>query len=96
MGQALILHLRDDVLAEIRRQASQSGASPAQLAADVLEREFVGGTHPGAGPLTPDEQAACEQFEQHFGEVDLGRPAGTDNASIDADLAREYASNHEE
>jgi hypothetical protein len=31
-----------------------------------------------------------------FGSVDLGYPTGADNESIDADLAREYASTHEE
>ena len=96
MDQALILHLKEDVLAEIRRQASQSGTSPAQLATTILEREFAGGTAPGDGTLIPDERAACERFERHFGELDLGHPTGTDNASIDADIAREYASKHEE
>lgn len=31
-----------------------------------------------------------------FGSVDLGYPTGADNESIDADLAREYASTHED
>lgn len=31
-----------------------------------------------------------------FGLVDLGYPTGEDNESIDADLAREYASTNEE
>ena len=31
-----------------------------------------------------------------FGSVDLGNPTGANNESIDADLAREYASTHEE
>ena len=31
-----------------------------------------------------------------FGSVDLGHPTGADNERIDADLAREYASTHEE
>ncbi len=31
-----------------------------------------------------------------FGSVDLGHPTGADNETIDADLAREYASTHEE
>ena len=31
-----------------------------------------------------------------FGSVDLGQPIGIDNESIDADLAREYANNHED
>lgn len=31
-----------------------------------------------------------------FGSVSLGHPTGTDNESIDQDLAREYGSTHEE
>ena len=31
-----------------------------------------------------------------FGSVSLGHPTGTDNESIDRDLAREYGSTHEE
>lgn len=34
-------------------------------------------------------------FRELFGSVDLGNPTGADNESIDADLAREYASTHE-
>jgi hypothetical protein len=40
-------------------------------------------------------QAAREQFERHFGAVDLGYATGLDNEEIDADLEREYASIHE-
>ena len=32
----------------------------------------------------------------HAGAVDLGRPTGADNENIDADLAREYGSSHED
>ena len=32
----------------------------------------------------------------HAGAVDLGRPTGADNESIDADLAREYGSCHKD
>lgn len=42
-----------------------------------------------------EEQSARERFERHFGEVDLGCATGTDNAQIDADIAREYANTHE-
>jgi len=31
-----------------------------------------------------------------FGSVSLGHPTGSDNESIDADLAREYGSTHED
>ena len=32
----------------------------------------------------------------HAGAVDLGKPTGADNTGIDADLAREYGSCHED
>ena len=32
----------------------------------------------------------------HAGAVDLGKPTGADNESIDADLAREYGSSHKD
>jgi hypothetical protein len=32
----------------------------------------------------------------NFGEIDLGFATDIDNESIDTDLAKEYASNHEE
>ncbi|HMF11817.1 MAG TPA: antitoxin family protein [Gemmataceae bacterium] len=35
------------------------------------------------------------QILAHAGAVDLGKPTGADNESIDADLAREYGSCHE-
>lgn len=41
------------------------------------------------------ERAARERFRQHIGAVNLGHPTGADNESIEADLAREYASTHE-
>ena len=40
-----------------------------------------------------DSQGSLREL---FGSVDLGYPTGADNESIDADLAREYASTHEE
>jgi hypothetical protein len=43
-----------------------------------------------------EQQAAWERLQRHFGAVSLGYPTGTDNESIDADLAREYGSPHEE
>jgi predicted DNA-binding antitoxin AbrB/MazE fold protein len=32
----------------------------------------------------------------HAGAVDLGKPTGADNESIDADLAREYGASHQD
>ncbi len=36
------------------------------------------------------------RLRHHFGEVDLGAPLGADNETIDRDLAREYARNHQD
>ena len=41
-------------------------------------------------------KASQDSLSELFGSVDLGYPTGADNESIDADLAREYASTHEE
>jgi hypothetical protein len=41
-------------------------------------------------------KASQGSLRELFGSVDLGYPTGEDNESIDADLAREYASTNEE
>ena len=92
MSQSLTVELSDEVYAALRRQAQATGASLSHVAAASLERQFK-----GTGLRTDAEkQAAREQFERHFGEVNLGHPTGADNESIDADLAREYSSTHGE
>lgn len=45
---------------------------------------------------TDAQQKSRGSLRELFGSVALGYPTGTDNESIDADLAREYASTHEE
>ncbi|MBI3951951.1 MAG: hypothetical protein HY314_16010 [Acidobacteria bacterium] len=48
-------------------------------------------------PMTEQEsRAAWERLQRHCGAASLGYPTGADNESIDADLAREYGSTHEE
>lgn len=100
MSQILTLELSDEVYNVLRDQAEAGGVSPAQVAAASLERQFLAfdsSRHDGRSLRTEAEkQAARERFERHFGEVDLGRPTGMDNESIDADLAKEYVSTHEE
>jgi hypothetical protein len=50
-------------------------------------------------PVTLSEQErakAMARLMRHAGAANLGHPTGVDNESIDADLAREYSSAHEE
>lgn len=51
-------------------------------------------TAPDALPRVPEKPR--RSLRELFGSVDLGHPTGTDNESIDADLAREYAATHED
>ncbi len=93
MSQSLTVELRDEVYAALRRQAEATGTSLAHVAAESLERQVKA---TGALRSDAEKQAARERFEDAFGEVNLGHPTGADNESIEADLAREYSSTHEE
>ena len=44
----------------------------------------------------PKRTADLARLLAHAGAVDLGKPTGADNTSIDADLAREYGSSHKD
>lgn len=94
MSQTLVVELSDEAFAAIQRQAEQAHVSPTHVAADSLEQHFgrPASMRQRARIKTDVElQAARERFERHFGAVDIGYATGTDNESIDADLAGEYA-----
>ncbi len=46
-------------------------------------------------PETNGEAESNGGIREMFGSVSLGHPTGSDKESIDADLAREYGSTHE-
>lgn len=90
---------------EAIRELSQSkGKSAEEYLRTLIEAELLslkpnarvrvtietGGTAHISGEASP------RRLSELFGSVDLGHPTGADNESIDADLAREYASTHEE
>ena len=93
MSQTLVLELSDEAYTALRRRAEAAGTSPAHIATVSLERQFG---LAASLRTEPEKQAARERFERHFGEVNLGHPTGVDNEGIDADLAREYSSTHDE
>ena len=47
-------------------------------------------------PETNGEAKITGGIREMFGSVSLGHPTGSDNESIDTDLAREYGSTHED
>jgi hypothetical protein len=98
MSHALTLALSDQVWTALQQQAATLGARPDQLASTVLAEHFVAGSPQSPSKrkeeMTEEEkEAARQRFRAHFGSVSLG--TGSDNESIDADLAREHGDNHE-
>ncbi len=89
MSQILTVPISDQTFAAIQTEAKTSGVTATEVAAAALERQFRN----GAILTEVQMRAASERFERHFGEVAVG--SGADNESIDADLAREYANDHE-
>lgn len=94
MSQVLTLELSDEVYAALQQQAKILGIDLSELAATSLERQYRL-TKDKDQRTEAEKEAARQRFRAHAGSIS-GYPTGADNESIDADLAREYASNHEE
>jgi hypothetical protein len=87
MYHQLTLELPEEVFQPLTQAAQQAGQSLEQWATAQLRSCAV----------TSTKQAAdLARLLVHAGAVDLGAPTGAGNESIDADLAREYGSSHEE
>lgn len=93
MSRTLTLELSDQLFTAIMQQAETVGMAPEQLAASFLEQQF-GQIYKLLLPEV-EKHAARTRFEHHFGMLTLEHPMDLSNESIDADLAREYASTHE-
>ena len=86
MTHQLSLEITDDVFQPLAQAARQAGQSLEQWATAQLRSCAV-----SAAQRTAD----LARLMAHAGAVDLGKPTGADNETIDADLAREYGSSHE-
>lgn len=94
MSQILTLELSDRVYSALQQKAVMTGISIAELAASFLENQAgIGNDRDSRSEA--EKEAARKRFRSHIGAM-KGYPAGSDNESIDADLAREYANDHEE
>lgn len=86
-----LLHpnIPNEIFVLLQQLAPQLGKTTEELAREWLARygsKFV-------APLSEEEQqAAWARLQRHCGAVSLGHATGAENESIDADLAREYAS----
>lgn len=93
MSKRITLDVPDDLYEVFSRVASASGKPIEEVALDFFVKTAP---RPQDGRSAEEAAEARTRFEQHFGEVSLGYATGADNESIDADLAREYGSSHEE
>jgi hypothetical protein len=82
------IELPESVYTELIRAAQASGTTPAGWIADHLPKYVRNGKDVSDAELAAADAAlrACM--------VSMGRPIGTDNEQIDADLAREYGDDH--
>ncbi len=77
----------------------ENGVLKPNEALPLKERETVRVTVEPASTwaaASAKRSADLARIMAHAGAVDLGRPTGVDNESIDADLAREYGSCHKD
>lgn len=84
MSRLIELELDDEVYATVQRRARAAGTSPALWVRQLLERQCI-----------EESEPAHVTLERHFGAIDMRDTTGADNTRIDADIAREYADNHE-
>lgn len=79
---------------KLLQMTAERTGRPVEELADEWVKKFAPKPRP---QLTQEErEAALARLLRHAGSQDLGYPTGADNESIDADLAREYGSSHEE
>ncbi|HKP84877.1 MAG TPA: hypothetical protein VJZ26_02195 [Blastocatellia bacterium] len=93
MSKTISFEVPNELYEVFEREAAQTGR-----AVEAVAIEFMAKYGPKPRPKLSEEELreAREKFRRHIGAASLGHPTGADNESIDADLAREYASTHEE
>ena len=93
MSKTLTFDLPEEIYEAIEQMAAKSGIPTETLALEWLARHA-----PRRRPrLSEGEHAAAwEQLRRHAGAANSGDPRSADNERIDADLAREYGSTHEQ
>lgn len=88
MSRYLTLELSDEVYADLQQKANAVGLSIEEWLVTVLSNQS-NGLNKVMHSVAQQEEAR-QRFRNHAGAISLGYATGTDNESIDADLARAY------
>lgn len=94
MSQQLTLELNDEVYADLQQKANAVGVSLTEWVIAVLSNQGNGLSE--ALDSVAQQEEARQRFRSHAGTLSFGYATGVDNESIDADLAKAYASEYEE
>jgi hypothetical protein len=91
--KTLTFEVPDELYEAFEEVAAKDGRSVEAVALEWLAKH-----EPKPRPKLTDEEsrAAWERLMRHAGSFESGDPHSADNERIDADLAREYADNHED
>lgn len=93
MSQQLTLEISDEVYADLQQKANAVGLSIAEWIVAVVSYQSSGVSK--ALHSVEQQEEARQRFRNHAGVISLGYATGIANESIDADLARAYASEYE-
>ncbi|HEX3313505.1 MAG TPA: hypothetical protein VHR72_01385 [Gemmataceae bacterium] len=96
MSHAITVSLSDQAYAALESQAQEVSQSPAELAEASLEEKFAPGAASSKRPIATEaeKEAGRARLRRFFGIVKSSKPL--DNDELDAELAREYGSSHED
>jgi hypothetical protein len=93
MSKTLTFEIPEELYEAFEHIARRDGKTTEQVALEYLARRAA----ERRPPLSDEERhAARERLLRYAGAVNSGDPNSADNERIDADLAREYASTHED
>ena len=91
--KTLTFEVPDELLEAFEQMAAKYGRSVEAIALECLAKHAP---KPRSELTAEERRAARERLRRHMGAVNSGDPHSADNERIDADLAREYGSTHEE
>lgn len=93
MSKTLTFEIQDEIYEAAQQMAAKYGRTTEEMILEWLARH-----RPKPRPQLSEEEsrAAMERLLRHAGAANSGDPRSADNERIDADLAREYGSTHEE
>ena len=91
--KTLTVDVPDELYQALEQTAANGGRTVEAVALEWLGRH---GAEPRPTLTEEESRAAWDRLLRHAGAFESGDPHSADNERIDADLAREYADNHED